>query len=156
MCYICKGSCTLIVPQIFEKYNQKVREASVPTTILHFAVLFGTGIWTITFNPKSWAAKTLLIVMLISNLVLPCSLITGRTLNGKLIPSWQRYLINSNSPSGGMNVTTFWVSKVAKLTHWWNVMSPIFSLSPSFSSGIPDRKHFIWIFPSTSHLRVVP
>ena len=34
--------------------------------------------------------------------------------------------------------------------------NPILSFKPSFKSGIPDKKHFMTIFPVTSHLSVVP
>ena len=34
--------------------------------------------------------------------------------------------------------------------------NPILSFKPSFKSGIPDKKHFMSIFPVTSHLSVVP
>jgi len=33
---------------------------------------------------------------------------------------------------------------------------PILSFKPNFKSGIPERKHFIRIFPVTSHRRTLP
>ena len=39
---------------------------------------------------------------------------------------------------------------------WASFSSPILSFNPSFRSGIPERKHFIRIFPVTSHLRTLP
>lgn len=33
---------------------------------------------------------------------------------------------------------------------------PILSFNPSFKSGIPERKHFIRIFPVTSQRRTLP
>ena len=55
--------------------------------------------------------------------VRPISLMMGRTLKGRLMPSWQRYFISSNSPSGGTKLTTFSVLKRPRLTHWWKVTS---------------------------------
>ena len=45
------------------------------------------------------------------------------TLNGCLMPSWHRYFISSNSPSGGTKLTTFSVLNLPRLTHWWKVTS---------------------------------
>ena len=61
--------------------------------------------------------------LLTSSLVRPISLIMGSTLKGKLMPSWQRYFISSNSPSGGTKLTTFSVLNRPRLTHWWKVTS---------------------------------
>lgn len=39
---------------------------------------------------------------------------------------------------------------------WVSLSSPILSFKPSLRSGMPDRKHFIKIFPVTSHRKTVP
>ena len=40
-----------------------------------------------------------------------------RTLKGSEMPSWQRYFMSSNSPSGGTKLTTFSASKRPRFTH---------------------------------------
>lgn len=39
------------------------------------------------------------------------------------MPSWQRYFMSSNSPSGGTKLTTFSVLNLPRFTHWWKVTS---------------------------------
>jgi len=46
--------------------------------------------------------------------------------------------------------------RLTRLTHWWNVTSSSLSLSPSRSSGMSDRWHFIRMRPTTSQRRTVP
>ena len=47
----------------------------------------------------------------------------GRALKGSEMPSWQRYFMSSNSPSGGTKLTTFSVLKRPRFTHWCSVTS---------------------------------
>nr|GMD98310.1 hypothetical protein PoMZ_10739 [Ipomoea batatas] len=109
--------------------------------------------------------------------VRPNSLIVGNTRNGRFTPSVIRYLISSNSPSGGTKLTVFSELNRVKFTHWWKVTSsssivfplllgralscdsfsrPILSFKPNFRSGIPERKHFMRIFPVTSQRKTLP
>merc|ERR1719206_964822 len=79
--------------------------------------------------------------------------------------------MSSNSPSGGMNDIDLSFSNLDNLTHWWNLTSsmstalllplPVFwnsilSLSPSLSSGIPDKYTRIFTDPTISDLKTLP
>ena len=85
--------------------------------------------------------------------------------------------MSSNSPSGGMKEIVRSFSKRARRTHWWNLMSSIstafpfdrpgadrrpvaskssLSLSPSLSSGIPERYERILSEPRISLRSSVP
>jgi hypothetical protein len=86
------------------------------------------------------------------------------------------YVINSNDPSGGMNVIDLYLSNLGSLTHWWNFISSIviplsvvvtpallgyfyiksLSFIPNLHSGIPLSKHLSLITPDTSALKIVP
>jgi len=52
----------------------------------------------------------------------------GCTLNGRCIFEVARYLINSNSPSGGINDIVLSESNLPSFTHWWNWQSSRFTL----------------------------
>ena len=56
------------------------------------------------------------------------------------------------------NSRTFSVSNRPRFTQGWKVMELSSSLSfrPSFRSGIPERKHFIRIWPATSQRSTLP
>lgn len=105
------------------------------------------------------------------------SYITGVTLKGRLILLDTRYVITSNSPSGGMKVIDRSRSNRPSLTHWWNLISSIWipfccyspcwaafwdslmsnlSFIPNLHSGIPDNCVFITTCPITSDFRTVP
>mmetsp|Transcript_23169 Transcript_23169/g.50770 ORF Transcript_23169/g.50770 Transcript_23169/m.50770 type:complete len:267 (-) Transcript_23169:705-1505(-) len=138
------------------------------------AVCFGTGTRTTTPMAKSLTGKVDLILTLHSMRVRPCSLMMGSTRKGRWMPSVMRYFISSNSPSGGTKLTHRSVWKRLRLTHWWKVTSsssmsllPVLlvppslsrvslSFSPSFRSGMPERKHFIISFPEQSDRSTVP
>lgn len=87
------------------------------------------------------------------------------------IYGWWCYLINSNSPSGGMKLMVRVASKSVNLTHWWNRQSSnstasvvpfsfrsmtSLSLRPNLHSGVPERYALIWMWPSTSARRTLP
>mmetsp|Transcript_6014 Transcript_6014/g.20532 ORF Transcript_6014/g.20532 Transcript_6014/m.20532 type:complete len:227 (-) Transcript_6014:1755-2435(-) len=150
------------------------------------AVHLGTGTRITTPRANSLALKSDLNRTLASMRVRPSSLSMGSTRKGRLTPSVMRYFMSSNSPSGGTNDTSLLLSKRLRFTHWWKVTSsssmlllppprddpapppdcalrdavsrsmPSLSLSPSLRSGIPLRKHFIWIFPLTSARSCIP
>mmetsp|Transcript_2977 Transcript_2977/g.8390 ORF Transcript_2977/g.8390 Transcript_2977/m.8390 type:complete len:205 (+) Transcript_2977:351-965(+) len=122
------------------------------------AVYLGTGMRTATLSAKSFELKVDFTLTLHSMRVRPYSLMMGMTLKGRLMPSWQRYLSSSNSPSGGTKLTTLSVLKRPRLTQGWKVMelSSSLSLSPSLRSGMPERKHFIRIWPTTSQRSTLP
>ena len=106
---------------------------------------------------------------------LPSSRIEGMSLKG-CDASVTLYLINSNSPSGGMNVIVLSESNLPSRTHLWKVQSSISTpelppsgpeLPPSFSiinlsfkpnlhSGIPVSCVFIITLPWTSARRTDP
>mmetsp|Transcript_238 Transcript_238/g.555 ORF Transcript_238/g.555 Transcript_238/m.555 type:complete len:262 (+) Transcript_238:527-1312(+) len=85
-----------------------------------------------------------------------------------------RYVMRSNSPSGGMKDMVRSFSNRARRTHWWNLMSsssmalplacpdrPVasnmsLSFRPSLSSGMPERKDLIFTAPLISLWRTVP
>jgi hypothetical protein len=68
---------------------------------------------------------------------------------------------NSNQQNGTQLSLIFYNNQETDLFvgldfSWASFSSPILSFSPSFRSGIPERKHFIRIFPVTSHRRTLP
>mmetsp|Transcript_38186 Transcript_38186/g.96668 ORF Transcript_38186/g.96668 Transcript_38186/m.96668 type:complete len:363 (-) Transcript_38186:244-1332(-) len=126
------------------------------TRMLALLVLSGTGTSSTTLVAYSLLLNDDLTVTVHSSRVLAISLITHSTLKGRLMLSWQRYRISSNSPSGGTNVTTFCDSYVPRLTHWWKVASCAASFSPSLSSGMSLSSALIMILPATSLRSTVP
>mmetsp|Transcript_9182 Transcript_9182/g.17512 ORF Transcript_9182/g.17512 Transcript_9182/m.17512 type:complete len:238 (-) Transcript_9182:545-1258(-) len=140
--------------------------------ILALEVFLGTGIFTTTCVANNWSEKLAMILTFIETLVkLASSCTAGMTLNGRLILSVTRYLINSNSPSGGINVMVRSASNLPKRTQRWKVQSSIstpgfrssFSLSitnlslrPNLHSGIPVNLVFICTAPETSFRKILP
>ena len=109
---------------------------------------------------------------LMDTLVMLCSSCTaGMIRNGRFTFSVTLYLINSNSPSGGMKVIVRSASNLPSRTQRWKVQSLIstpglrsslslsmtsLSLSPNLHSGIPVSLVFIWTAPMTSFRRRAP
>ena len=82
------------------------------------AVLGGTGIFVTTADAKFVRSNIAFILTLYSSLFYSgYSWTTGTILNGRLIFSDMRYVINSNTPSGGINVIERSRSNLPKRTH---------------------------------------
>lgn len=86
-------------------------------------VFGGVGILTSIFCPISVDLKFDLTITLTSILPFPVSLTSGMTRKGRLISLVVRYLISSNSPSGGINDIEWSDSNLLSFTHWWNWIS---------------------------------
>jgi len=71
-----------------------------------------------------------------SILFFPTSVKTGMILKGRLMFSVIRYVINSNSPSGGINVMALSLSNLGSLTHCYNNYL-----------GLHEISHRLWWFP---------
>uniref|UniRef100_A0A7S2WYW7 Uncharacterized protein n=1 Tax=Chloropicon primus TaxID=1764295 RepID=A0A7S2WYW7_9CHLO len=84
---------------------------------LAFAVYLGTGIFTRHLIAISFDAYRLLIVTLTSILLLPTSLMLGKTLKGMWRFSLALYFMSWNSPSGGVKVTILSELNLVKFTH---------------------------------------
>lgn len=94
------------------------------TLMLAPAVWLGTGMRTTTAVAFSADVKPEARSLTVTSIrERPISLISGRTLNGRVTLSVTRYFISSNAPSGGTNVMVFSPENLVRSTHWWNVMS---------------------------------
>mmetsp|Transcript_60987 Transcript_60987/g.83744 ORF Transcript_60987/g.83744 Transcript_60987/m.83744 type:complete len:237 (+) Transcript_60987:737-1447(+) len=133
----------------------------------------GTGIIISTLFAMDRDLNWLLALIMYSMREWECGSTTASTQIRGFTCVERRYVMRSNSPSGGMKDIVRSFSKRARRTHWWNFMSssstafplgcdlPVasnisLSFNPNFSSGMPLRKLFILIAPTISEFSTVP
>mmetsp|Transcript_67486 Transcript_67486/g.106844 ORF Transcript_67486/g.106844 Transcript_67486/m.106844 type:complete len:212 (+) Transcript_67486:190-825(+) len=153
----CVGSCFALVPLL-------------QLAMWPLAVFFGHGNLIVTFAAEMFRSYIAVICKLSSSRFRPNTLTWGNNLKGLSMFSVIRYVISSNSPSGGINVISRSTSNLDSRTHWWKRKSsnatPFglwarcwsvddtinLSFNPNLHSGMPDSLQFTCILPDTSAL----
>mmetsp|Transcript_10034 Transcript_10034/g.23456 ORF Transcript_10034/g.23456 Transcript_10034/m.23456 type:complete len:293 (+) Transcript_10034:235-1113(+) len=153
------------------------RYVTLPTLLLKLgeSTSGGTGIEISTLFATLLLLNCERVLIMYSILDPRCGSTTASTQMRGLTCVASRYVIRSNSPSGGMNDMVLSFSNRARRTHWWNLMSssstdfpdlawldlPVasnmtLSLRPSLSSGMPERNDLIFTAPLISECSTVP